>query len=257
MDLKKLQKKLEGLNQTSNDKSLPYLKIETGDTSLRILPWDRTDEDFFSETALHYIGAEGDKPVHCPKSKGEHCSLCDTYFDVWKRINETGGRDAPGNADLVALAKGIRANRRYYMNVLVRDTNEVKILSMGQKLYTKILSEVLNEDYITEAGETVLDLKNGNDFKLSKETISGYPNYDKSSFRPKKTPLGTDMEISAAMDQCHNIHDEYEEPDKDKVAFYIRELWSTLDSKRSPDRGTGEKMQPDTGGPSYLDHLDI
>ena len=72
------------------------------------------------------------KNVHCRKMHGEPCPLCDSYYSLWKEPNKDED-----------LARQIKPRSRYYLNVVDRETGDVKILSIGVILF--------QEDYCCDA----------------------------------------------------------------------------------------------------------
>ena len=87
------------------------------------------------------------------------------------------------------------------MNILDRDSGDVKILSVGVILFKKIVASMLDEDF----GD-ITDLQDGFDFKIIKTMEGQWPKYDQSQPRPKSEPTGSDAEIAAYMDSLHDVH---------------------------------------------------
>jgi hypothetical protein len=114
------------------------------------------------------------------------------YFGLWK----TGRKEDED------LARQIKPRARYYMNVLDRDSGDVKILSVGVILFKKIVGAMLDEDF----GD-ITDPQEGHDFKIVKEMDGQWPKYDQSQPRPKASPLGSNSEVAEIMDSLHEIHD--------------------------------------------------
>lgn len=257
VDLNKLKEKYASLAQQGGGNNQDFLDkffmLKEGEAGVRILPWDRDDQDFYAETAIHRING---KNYHCPRVKDQECPVCDGYHAIWKQINATGGRDAGNNSQLAELARGIKANKRFYMNVIDRRTDDVKILSMGQKLFTKILSYLLNDDYIDE-GKTVIDLAKGNDFKVVKKMIGGYPNYDESAFRPKKTPaMESEGRIHAAMEQLHDIHSLVRVAEYSELKTLTDEAMAMVDMiSGNTSSSPAAESSSEQGEDDYLSHL--
>ena len=191
----------------NNDFYEKFYKIEEGKkNTIRLLP-GREEDEFYARTAIHRIstgvdskGNELTKNYHCRRVHNETCPLCDLYFSLWK---EPYGRD-----NHKALARKIKARDRYYFNVLDRSVEDatsegaIKILSVGMKLFDKIIGTMCDEDF----GD-ITDFKTGNDFKLVKTQVDGWPNYDQSSPRPKSTETGNKQEIAAIKENMHNIQE--------------------------------------------------
>ena len=174
-----------------------FLNLKEGTNAIRILPGKDEDTLFYAETKIHRVpdtspGApEGrTKNIHCRKIHGEPCPLCDTYLQLWKEPHKDE-----------ELARQIKPRARYYLNVVNRETDEVKILSVGVILFKKIIAAMLDEDF----GD-ITDLKMGHDFKIVKVMEGQWPKYDQSQPRPKPEKAGSDAEVAQWMDSLHDIH---------------------------------------------------
>lgn len=198
IDLNALRLKHEQLNNPQSGNNTDFLKkfyqIPEGTNAVRILPWKDDEKEFYAETKIHRVtGPDGNvKNHHCRKIHGESCPMCDLYYALWK----TGRKEDED------LARQIKPRARYYMNILDRESGEVKILSIGVILFKKIIGAMLDEDF----GD-ITDIESGHDFKIVKEMDGQWPKYDQSAPRPKASPLGSKSEIAASMDTLHNIHE--------------------------------------------------
>tara|TARA_R110002072_G_scaffold112593_4_gene241668 strand:- start:29901 stop:30647 length:747 start_codon:yes stop_codon:yes gene_type:complete len=198
IDLNALRMKHEQLNNPQSGNNTDFLKkfyqIPEGTNAVRILPWKDDEKEFYAETKIHRVtGPDGNvKNHHCRKIHGESCPLCDLYYALWK----TGRKEDED------LARQIKPRARYYMNILDRESGEVKILSIGVILFKKIIGAMLDEDF----GD-ITDIEAGHDFKIVKEMDGQWPKYDQSAPRPKSSPLGSKSEIATSMDTLHNIHE--------------------------------------------------
>lgn len=201
VNIEELRKKAADLKQSGGGNNSDFLSkffmMEVGTSVVRILPAKEESQDFYAETAIHRIDG---KNHHCPRVKGNKCPACDTYYDLWNQINRIGKTSEKGR-ELIKVAKSIKSRKRFYLNAVDRQEGTVKILSVGQKLFGKILDCFLDEDY----GD-ITDLKEGWDFKIIKEIVDDFPNYDKSAPRPKQSPVGTDAESAKYLDELHDIH---------------------------------------------------
>lgn len=250
VNIDELRKKYQEINNPGGAKKdnkeflEKFFMMEEGTSLVRILP-GKNDQEFYAETAIHRIN---DKNYHCPRVKGDKCPVCDTYFNMWKEINAIG-KDTPKGQELAGLARQIKSYKRFYMNVVDRRSESVKILSVGQKLFGKILDCFFDEDF----GD-LTDLKEGWDFKIVKEQQNQqWPNYDKSSPKPKQTAAGSDKEIAEWMDEQHDIHGLV------KVAEY-EELKTLMEEFTAITRGTSISQESDSDSGSddddgYLSHL--
>ena len=131
----------------------------------------------------------------------------------------------------------IKPRARYYMNILDRNSGDVKILSVGVILFKKIIAAMLDEDF----GD-ITDLADGHDFKIIKEMEGQWPKYDQSAPRPKSSPAGSKAEVASAMDSLHDIHslvklEDYEE--YKKVVAALTGL-PELSNPNSPDEDVSD-----------------
>lgn len=187
--------RLNGQNKQQDEGQSDFLKLEDGETVVRLLPGKDDETLFYASTALHYVPqADGKSKVYtCNKVHGEPCPICDAYYAAWKMVDAgVIERDQ---------ARSLKPTKTYYYNVMDRESGEVKILRVGIKLHTKVIETIMDEDY----GD-VTDLETGHDFKIIKAKEGPWTNYDKSTFRPKSTPAGIKRDVAAWMDSLHNIH---------------------------------------------------
>ena len=180
-----------------------FYQISEGTNTVRVLPAAEEGHDFYAATKIHRVpyGDGQVKNIHCRRVHGEPCPVCELYFGLWK----TGKKEDED------LARQIKARDRYYMNVVDRETSEVKILSVGIILFKKMISAILDEDF----GD-ITDLENGHDFKIIMYKEGQWPKYDQSQPRPKSEPAGSSAEVAAWMEQLHEIQslvklEDYEE----------------------------------------------
>jgi hypothetical protein len=216
VDLNELRAKYEdqkaknenkGKGGSNNEFLKNFLEVKVGDNPVRILPPKEEGLRFYVENFIHRIAGDNDqiKNVQCLRVHGENCPLCELYFALFKP--EKGGGD-----HLKLVARSIKRGARYYMNVLDRTTNEVKILSIGIKLWEKILSDIANVDYEvvdpdTNQPDSMLNPKVGYDYKIVKKMVEEWPDYSQSGPRPKQSPVAkTDGEINSIMEKCHDIY---------------------------------------------------
>ena len=195
IDLDALRAKHAELSNPGNANSdflSNFIQLQEGTNSIRLLPGKDEDTLFYAETKIHRV-PNGDgqvKNVHCRKIHGEPCPLCDSYYSLWKEPNKDED-----------LARQIKPRARYYMNVVDRESGDVKILSIGVILFKKIIAAMLDEDF----GD-ITDLATGHDFKIVKIMEGQWPKYDQSSPRPKSSEAGSKAEIAAWMDSLHDVH---------------------------------------------------
>jgi|TARA_R100001530_G_scaffold65909_1_gene47183 hypothetical protein len=177
----------------SNDFLNNFYQVQEGTNVIRILPSASEDKEFYAETKIHRVpDNEGNiRNHHCMRHQGENCPLCDTYFALWKTKRKE-------DED---TARQIKPRSRYYMNVVDRESGEVRILSIGVILFQKIIGAMLDEDY----GD-ITDPENGHDFKIIKVMDGKWPKYDQSQPRPKPSPTGSKKEVAEWMESLHDIY---------------------------------------------------
>jgi len=236
-ELRKKHKEINKASGGTSDFLAKFFMMDEGTSVVRILPGGDPEEQFYAETAIHRIEENGSwKNYHCPRVKGGDCPICDFYFRLWKTDSEANHN----------LARSIKARKRYYANVVDRRDGKVKILSVGMKLFGKILDCFFDEDY----GD-ITDTEKGWDFKVVKDTIGQFPNYDKSSPKPKQTAAGTDSEIATWMDELHDIHGLVQLPTYDDMKKVVMNLAgdapTTKDSTPSESNNSEDE--------DYLSHL--
>jgi len=147
------------------------------------------------------------------------------------------------------LARQIKPRKRYYMNVVDRRDGSVKILSMGMKLFGKILDCFFDEDY----GD-ITNLEEGWDFKVVKDTQGQWPNYDKSAPKPKQSAAGTKKEQAEWMDELHDIHGLVKVADYDELKKMSMEMESLV-SGRPTGNVEGTSQTDDSSDEDYIAHL--
>jgi len=238
IDLNALRAKHAELSGNLDDRSdflKKFLHIQEGTNAIRILPSKDEDKLFYAETKIHRIPyKDSTKNVHCRKMHGEACPLCDAYYGLWKEPNKDED-----------LARQIKPRARYYMNVVDRESGEVRILSIGVILFKKIIAAMLDEDF----GD-ITDLEKGHDFKIIKVMEGQWPKYDQSSPRPKSSEAGSKADVAAWMDSLHDIHALVKLEDYEEVKKFAQELQPTQE-------GSEENPQPaeDVEDEDYLNKM--
>ena len=242
IDLEALRKKHEQLNNPQGGNNADFLKkfyqIPEGTNAVRVLPWKDDEKEFYAETKIHRVPQPdgNNRNVHCRKMHGEACPLCDMYYALWKT----------GRSEDEDLARKIKPRARYYMNILDRESGDVKILSIGVILFKKIIGAMLDPDF----GD-ITDPESGHDFKIVKEMEGQWPRYDQSQPRPKSSELGTKQEVAGIMETLHEIHglvklEEYEDVKKAADSLRgetVQGSSSSAPSKDVPDNEYLTKLQ--------------
>ena len=178
-------------------------------STIRILPGQvgpgDEQEPFFVETLLHRING---KNIHSPRLLNKPCPIQDYIKKLWAQAEQY-----PEN---VAVAREIKARKRFYMNIIARERiiisqetgkEELRkndgplIFSCGVKLFEKILKTMIDEE---EYGD-ITSLTQGFDLKVIMEIRDGYPNYDDSRPVRESSPAGTDEQMNNWMLNIHNL----------------------------------------------------
>lgn len=239
-----------------------YLKLEPGKNIIRILPGKKDNMEFYTESSIHrYKDVEGNlRNYHCRKPKGEICPVCDFYFDLWKMHKELG-LEKGKKSKFGDLASSIKANARYYMNVIDRRLQEsgqdpVKIFATGKKLFTKIMADVLDQEYMDDSdpdNSLIIDLKNGNDYIVDLGKNGEYNSYDNSKVRSKKTPAGTPAEMASWMESATDLTTLIQIGDYDTGKQIVENLRISLSPVSNPKATRGNQGVSDDDYESSLE----
>ena len=246
VNLDELRKKYDQIQKAQsggggNDDFLKkFFMMEEGTSVIRVLPSpEGSEQEFYAGTAIHRIN---DKNYHCPRVKGHDCPVCDLYYRLWKV-------EGPMKDEAQDLARQIKPRKRYYMNVVDRRDESVKILSMGMKLFGKILDCFFDEDY-----GYITNLTEGWDFKVVKDTQGQWPNYDKSAPKPKQSSAGSDKQIAEWMDELHDIHGLVKLPEYDELKNLAMEMEGLVTGRPTGNVSAAESSD-DGSDEDYIAHL--
>ena len=195
-----------------------------GSITVRLLP-PLKGQPLVCKTRIHTINGRN---YHCPKTFNDSaerwdgdCPICEYYRWLYKEVDrlEKEVGDSVAAEKRRAEARRIKPNDRYYINVIVRQeidsSGEIrenigpKVLSVGIKLYSKILRAFTgDEDYNEPPLGDISDWKKGRDLLIIKEIQSDgsrkFPNYDRSKFL-EPSPLGTPEEVAEWMKNVHDL----------------------------------------------------
>ena len=236
VNIEDLRKKYEQINRKPGEGfSDKFYKFEDGPQMVRVLPWKDDELPFYKESAIHRID---NKNHHCPKTlKGEPCPMCDFVSTLYNA----------GDDNSVALARQLKAGKRFYMNVVDRNDSKVKIMSVGIKLFSKILDRFFDDDY----GD-ITDTTTGHDYKVVRDRSGQWPTYDKSCPRPAKSEAGTEAEVATWLDERHDIHGFIEAAEYEDLKGMVMNIQGTFMSHR----GATENVVPtETDDLDYMAHL--
>lgn len=217
-----------------------WWRPDWGDNLVRVLPPIDSDNVFFHETARHRINGEW---FYCLKydidsetGRGKSCPICDARTRLFRS----------GDADLIKIAKEIKAKKQYLMNIVNRkgdDSSLVSVYAGGVKIWNKMVTTMLDDEI------DITDVEEGFDFLVKKEegpkTEQGtFPNYDNSKARRKATPLNEDPKVIKSI--LDNRNELTEIPRFDESAI----LQSAVDSyiKSLTDTSSDDTFYGDSDG---------
>lgn len=208
-----------------NDFLSNFVKLPDGKGALdmRFLPPAKkglhgdTVGPFYQWTRIHRVNG---KNLHCPRKKIDgkwqgDCPVCQYIRWLWNESEKKAPDEAQKMQDEY---RALKANERYYYNVIVRKTTDGEensgplIYSCGIQVHSKILAAIVgDEDVGQDKLDDISDIKKGYDFKLVK-TIrktgsKEWANYDTSHFPPKgtTTPLGDPEAVETWLNNLNDL----------------------------------------------------
>lgn len=243
MDRSKIRERLASLKQKGPVKKVDtsdILKLENGETTVRIVPLKSNPDYPFFETYWHYNLNR--RSLLSPHTYGETDPILEFSIDSQDRAN--------GKEEWKA-AKQLEPKLRIYTPVLVRgkESEGVKLWSFGINLYEELLAYMDDEDY----GD-ISDLENGTDITITKKSPEEAGNtYGETTIRMKRnaTPVAKKSELDDILEIISNQPDisemEYfqaataEELEKELKKFLNT---SDSDSDSAPAQVTRTKAEP-------------
>jgi hypothetical protein len=134
----------------------------------------------FATTKLHRIN---DKYVRCCSdsagitcdvnfaklgSETPECPICEYYKYLWEQTNRIQNWNA--REDIIREARELRAVKRFYYNVVDRETGEVKIWAVGNSVHEQLVKLAENFNYT--------DVDEGCDLHVTRRSIAHIFQYD-------------------------------------------------------------------------------
>jgi len=177
VDIDELKKKREELRrQVEGGKLSQKLKWE-GDIWVRILPPWKPEASFYAEVPVHYLpmpdAPSKSRPWQCLRKDGKQpigdCPLC----QIERALFDRGGDNYANEA------KAMKRKPRFVMNVLERDTGEVKVLICGPELFGELLTYFCDPHY-----GNITKPDTGTDMTLTKKRTGSGRRDVKYSARP-------------------------------------------------------------------------
>jgi len=195
-NLKKLREMYEKSIRGSTNFSDIIWKPSDGENIIRILPPATEDEVFYVEAGTHNFGGYF---FWCPRASTDKALRCPICEEVRRRYNSGSELD-------IEIAQKLKLRRVYLYNIIDRkaeDPTEVKIYISGKKVWQKIMSYYFDEEY-----GALDDVDKGYDFKLIKNSLGDFPNYDDSRPFTKPSPLAeSEKKIAEILSNAHNLQE--------------------------------------------------
>ena len=229
-DLEDLRKKYEEITSKKQGGNSDFIKnfinVEMGgESTIRLLPSDSDEKPFYKEFSTHHWQGRN---YTCLRDLDKKCPVCEIYFALWKT----------GIEENIALARQIKARKKYWMNAVERTSDTVKILSSGIKLFENILATILDEEY-----GPVYDLQTGFDYKVKKVKQGDWPDYSQSCPSRHQGPAGTDQDIDRYMGSLHDIHGMIKYPDYEDMEKVAAEVLSSSSGASSLTNTEGKTQE--------------
>lgn len=121
---------------------------------------------------------------------------------------------ATGNESDKEKARKLGGSTRFISNIYVikdpaNPDNEGKVFlfKYGKKIFDKI-NEQMNPTFDGDDRVNPFDLWEGANFRMKVKEVSGYPNYDSSTFDNPSALADSDEEIEAIWKQCHSLQEQ-------------------------------------------------
>ena len=184
----------KGENNGFWEKFYQFFRMDYDQVAIwRFLP-DANDDNplgFIVENKYHQLLINGKKKqIACLKMYGETCPCCEKSAEFYNAGDTAQGKTFWRKIDY--LAQGLVINSPFEYPIKP-DENPVRLVSMSNKLYAKVETEIVKGDL----DEMPYDMLNGYDFRIVKTKQStpqgDFANYESSGFARKSTPVPTDL----------------------------------------------------------------
>ena len=184
----------------SGSSGAAWYKAVVGNNSIRLLPPMEGQTKPYHKASLHYGMTQ--TPITC---LGEDtCPICKHVASHPDKVN-----------------KRLQARRRYFWNILARQTGTVHVFSSGATFFKVVIEHMADEEW----GD-VTDPIDGFDVVL-KRTGVGLDTEYQTKFKRSSTPIGDDdEEIEAILNQRTNLADLTQKLSAKTIAAMLRDFLS-------------------------------
>ena len=213
-DFAKITSEIDKINnpqsQSRNDNRVWKLTVDkagNGTATIRFLPRIDGDENELPWVKVFSHGFQG------PTGK----------WYIENNLNTINQEDPVSQLNAQLWNSGVEANKEiarkqkrrlsYYANILVvsdpkNPENEGKVFmfKFGKKIFDKIMDKA-KPTFEDEDPINVFDLWEGANFKLRQRTVTGYPNYDESTFSDAIPVTENDDKLVNIMNTRHNLQE--------------------------------------------------
>ena len=221
IDLDKMRKKLDTLENRGDSSRSMFWKPEDGEQTVRIVP--TPDGDPFKEYWFHYNLGKNPGFLSPKKNFGEDDPLDDFVRQLYKE----------GSDESIKMAKNLSARQRFFAPVIVRGEEEkgVRLWGFGKMAYKELLNLVLNPEY----GD-ITDVTEGTDLVIQYGKPAG-AQFPQTSITPRRrsSSLSDDKNTVAAwLDSIPNFEDVFERKTPQEVQGMLDEfLLSESDAEQT------------------------
>jgi hypothetical protein len=223
---------------------------QDGYVTIRLLPPGSGQKLPWFACRVHNLGTpEKANNLYCGRVLQDRrwvgdCFFCDYYNHLYKEADKAR---ASGNVDkaddLVAKAKFIKPQEKYYFNAIVRGSNPstgqteadgVLIYNCGVTIYNNILEAVAgNKEMDKEPKGNVFHPKTGRDFKIVKKMKPGgqFPDYSGSEWKDVSVLSKDEEKINGWLNNMNDL-------------YALRTVLSTEDMKKQIRIFEGKEKDP-------------
>lgn len=258
---KNLTDKMQTLNSSvskgSDDRfwELSRDKAGNGAALIRFLPGKDGSTPAVKYFAHEFQGNSGWMFENCPTTIGKPCYVCEQNSDLWNSGIEANKK----------LASYRKRKAKFVSNILVindpdhpENNGKVFLFKYGPKIYEKIEQAMFPKEKEVTLGkkpQIVIDLWDGNNFKLQCAKSDGYIKYDSSEFMPSTPVADNDDRIKEIFEAQYDLQpfiseDQFKSNEElkqrfDKINGTPKTQPTSPTQSSKPKRSTTKPVEPD------------